>query len=292
MVESRKRRNEGRGIDVARIRTVKPTFWTHPVMGRLPDLEKWLAVALLNLADDEGYFLADASIVRGAVAPFEEDSSRIRVALERLVQVGWIATQSHDELGPIGFVVKLTKHQKIDKPTPSKLKRYWQFDESSASPRQPLGEPSPTDWKGSEGSEEMEMEGNHSPVAAAPGLAAASRPRKLVTEQDGLIGDLARSWAARHPELETPTWGSEAAAVNKLAGRHGVDAVRAAFDVYLADDFVGNDGHPLKGFVARIDTYRARAAQSQDPLSNLSPAGRKTAAAGRRWLAEQEAKDG
>ena len=43
-----------------RIRTLKPEFWSHPVISRQSDAAKLLAIGLLNYADDEGYFYADA----------------------------------------------------------------------------------------------------------------------------------------------------------------------------------------------------------------------------------------
>jgi len=43
---------------------VKPEFWTHPVLGRQAPEVQLLALGLLNLADDEGYFLADSGLVR------------------------------------------------------------------------------------------------------------------------------------------------------------------------------------------------------------------------------------
>jgi DNA replication protein DnaT len=66
-----------------RIRTIKPEFWQHPVMSRLPYDTRILALGLLNLADDEGYFSADTDYIRGAVL-FREDSSNVRRMLDEL----------------------------------------------------------------------------------------------------------------------------------------------------------------------------------------------------------------
>lgn len=136
---------------MARIRTVKPEFWAHPVMGRLSDMAKWLALALLNHADDEGYFRADPAIVRGAIAPFVDDSTSIRRALDECSRAGWIEVLEHPTQGWLGKVVNFAKHQKIDRPRPSTLKDYWQFDEASTSPRRILDEASTTEGNGMEG---------------------------------------------------------------------------------------------------------------------------------------------
>ena len=75
---------------VGRIRSLKPEFWKHPVICRLPDDFQLLAISLLSMADDEGYFHADSSIVRGEVMPFRESLARIREGLDKLAEVGWI----------------------------------------------------------------------------------------------------------------------------------------------------------------------------------------------------------
>jgi hypothetical protein len=107
-----------------RIRSIKPEFWTHPVMARLEPEVQLLALALLSLADDEGYFRAEPELVRAACQPFTEDSGRITVALLTLSKVGWIEVFDTGETGLIGCVKNFRKHQVINKPRASKLKAY------------------------------------------------------------------------------------------------------------------------------------------------------------------------
>lgn len=108
-----------------RIRTVKPEFWSHPVIARLPDEVQLLALALLNYADDQGYFRATPSLVRSACRPFTEDSVSTHGCLTTLEKAGWIEVRNHPEQGPIGWVVNFTKHQAINRPSQSKLAGYW-----------------------------------------------------------------------------------------------------------------------------------------------------------------------
>jgi hypothetical protein len=124
-----------------RIRTVKPEFWTHPVMGQLEPETQLLALALLNYADDEGYFRAEASLVRSACRPFSEDSVSIHGALITLEKVGWIEVVNTGLTGVIGKIVNWEKHQRINRPTPSKLKSYL-LTENSLSPHGMLTESS------------------------------------------------------------------------------------------------------------------------------------------------------
>ncbi len=143
-----------------RIRTIKPEFWTHPILAKLDDGARLLAIGLLNLADDDGYFLAHPTLVRNALRAFDEDSTKTRRALETLSKVGWIEIREHPEQGQIGKVVNFAKHQRIDRPTASKLSTY--FD--STSPRRVLDEPSLLEGKGKEQGKEQGKEGE----AASP----------------------------------------------------------------------------------------------------------------------------
>lgn len=116
---------------MARIRTVKPEYWTHPVMGRLDDSTKCLGIAILNFSDDEGYFLADPNLVRSSCRPFDDDSAMTRCCIAKLVAAGWVEIVEHPSHGPIGKVVNFKGHQVIDRPKASKLKAYFISDESA-----------------------------------------------------------------------------------------------------------------------------------------------------------------
>jgi hypothetical protein len=110
---------------MARIRTVKPEFWRHPVYARLPDDFQLLALSLLTMADDEGYFRAEPALIRGDVQPFREDLGRISGGLQELSNQGWIEVKKHPKQGNIGRILNFEKHQRVHHPTPSKLKSYF-----------------------------------------------------------------------------------------------------------------------------------------------------------------------
>ena len=86
-------------ITMPRIRTIKPVFWSHPVISKLPDASRLMALAILNYADDHGYFLADARAVRSFARPFDDDSTISRAALDDLSRVGRRAAQAADGIG-------------------------------------------------------------------------------------------------------------------------------------------------------------------------------------------------
>jgi hypothetical protein len=124
-----------------RIRTVKPEFWTHPVMSRLEPTTQLLALALLNYADDHGYFRAEPELVRAACCPFTEASVSIHGGLTTLLKVGWIEVRNTGDTGVIGRITKWQKHQRVNRPSASKLMPYW-LTESSLNPHGRLTEAS------------------------------------------------------------------------------------------------------------------------------------------------------
>lgn len=121
-----------------RIRTLKPGFWGDERMAALPHSTRLLAIALLNFADDEGYFLANPALVRGALFPFDEDTTNVRRGLEELAQIGFVRLGIDGESRAVGQVVNFLKHQKIDRPNPSRIKGSARFVEDSSNARRGL----------------------------------------------------------------------------------------------------------------------------------------------------------
>jgi hypothetical protein len=130
-----------------RIRTIKPEFWGHPIMARQSDGVRLMAIGLLNYADDEGYFLADPILVRNALWPFDESSSKVRGLLDDLSKLGYIELSESAAHGVIGRIVNFNKHQRIDRANASKIEEY--FDSTKI--RRALDEPSLLEGKGREG---------------------------------------------------------------------------------------------------------------------------------------------
>lgn len=111
-------------VKIMRIRTIKPEFWNHPRLMRLDHGTRLLAIGLLNMADDEGYFVADEFVIRGALMPVEE-STTCRRMIDDLSTIGWIKVVETEDMGRVGKVVNFTKHQRIDRAKGSKLKSYY-----------------------------------------------------------------------------------------------------------------------------------------------------------------------
>ncbi|MCE9838798.1 hypothetical protein LZ636_03730 [Proteus terrae] len=107
---------------MARIRTIKPTFWTDEDMAEISESACLLAIGLLNYADDEGYFNANPKLIKAAIFPIRETSSSIPVLLQELSNCGYISLFSAQNGKHFGLINNFTKHQVVNKKTPSKIK--------------------------------------------------------------------------------------------------------------------------------------------------------------------------
>ena len=182
-----------------RIRTVKPEFWAHPVMSRLAYDTRILALGLLNLADDEGYFDADPDYIRGSVL-FREDSSNVRRMLDELSRSEWITLCGRPER-PIGRVVNFRKHQRVDRPQPSRLKQY-ALDESSTNDRRTLDDQSTQEQGTGKGKESpIVPKGDDTPPAPAEEDPQLLRAKGLFRMRTGtpLDRSQARAWRTAQP---------------------------------------------------------------------------------------------
>lgn len=144
-----------------RIRTVKPEFWQSEDLGNLPREVRMLAVALLNWADDEGFFKSHPRLISGSLLPFDADGERfVSKALPQLVEVGYVRLFE----GGIGQVVTFNEHQYISRATKSKLREKATTEihhelAVSLNPHGGLTEGSHLEGKGREGNREQQNGG-------------------------------------------------------------------------------------------------------------------------------------
>lgn len=115
-------------------------------MARQSDSAKLLAIGLLNYSDDEGYFYADAALIRSALRPFDDDSTIIRRCLDDLSRIGYCAIVNHPTHGDLGKVIAFASHQRVDRPKLSVIKEL--FD--STNDRRTIDDQSPLEGKGKE----------------------------------------------------------------------------------------------------------------------------------------------
>jgi hypothetical protein len=108
---------------VARIRSVKPEFHSDERLARdLTREQRLFYIGMWNEADDEGRLRANSRKLLGAIFPYEDDldGSFVDAVLVRLAETGRAVLYA---IGGerICQLTKFPKHQKVNKPTPSKL---------------------------------------------------------------------------------------------------------------------------------------------------------------------------
>ena len=118
---------------MARIRTVKPEFWTDEDLSSISETAQLMAIGLLNLADDEGFFKSNPKLIKAALFPLRETSMTIHGAVSELSNIGYITCYNGVDGKDYAQVTKFTSHQKINRPSPSKIKDLIDFTEGSVS---------------------------------------------------------------------------------------------------------------------------------------------------------------
>lgn len=108
---------------MARIRTIKPDFFTNEGMSSVPETAQLLAGGLICYADDEGYFNANPGLVKAAVFPLRDPSMPVEDCLKALVGIGYIRLGNGSDGKRYGHIVKFAEHQKVSHLTPSKIKK-------------------------------------------------------------------------------------------------------------------------------------------------------------------------
>lgn len=115
-----------------RIRTVKPEFWQDEDLAEISETARLVAIGLLNMADDEGFFNANEKLVSSLLFPLTEPSVSIHECLNQLVQSGYLKLYPCKKGKKVyGQVVNFLKHQKVNRPSHSKIKDLMQFNDNS-----------------------------------------------------------------------------------------------------------------------------------------------------------------
>src|SRR4051812_48432928 len=111
-----------------RIRTIKPEFWQSEKMAKASRQARMLFVGLWSMADDSGRTRAASRLLASTLFPYDTDApDLIDGWLAELSAIGAVRLYVVDDCHYLD-IPKWRSHQKIDKPSPSKLPG---FDESS-----------------------------------------------------------------------------------------------------------------------------------------------------------------
>lgn len=106
---------------MARIRTVKPSFWGDADVCRVSRDARLLMIGLISMADDEGRFLGSVAAINGYVYPNDDlASTKVRRWLDELARMKLVHLYSIDGIA-YGCFLSWRGHQRISHPQPSPL---------------------------------------------------------------------------------------------------------------------------------------------------------------------------
>src|SRR4051812_34796651 len=106
---------------MARIRTIKPSFWTDDKVAGLTRDQRLLAVGLISFADDDGRFVGAVSAISGYVFPHDDlPSTTVRRWRDAVVKAGLIQMYTVDGRD-YGWFPNWHKHQVINRPQQSTI---------------------------------------------------------------------------------------------------------------------------------------------------------------------------
>jgi hypothetical protein len=134
---------------MARIRTIKPEFWTSEQIVECSMSARLLFIGLWNFCDDNGIHPYTLKTIKMEIFPGDEIKlNTIENWMNELEKNGLIKTYHIDDKRYL--LVTGWQHQKIDRPNP-KHPLPVNFDELSANGQRVLDEQSPPEGKGREG---------------------------------------------------------------------------------------------------------------------------------------------
>jgi hypothetical protein len=105
---------------MARIRTIKPEFWSDKTMSKLSPMTRLFFIALWNFADDAGRARALARELAGFAFPYDDDveAKTVNSMLDELADAGRILLYEIADMRY--YQIVNWKHQVINKPTRSR----------------------------------------------------------------------------------------------------------------------------------------------------------------------------
>lgn len=113
---------------MARIRTIKPTFFRSRSVKKLTDRAKLVWIGLWNLADDDGRLVDELGILIGDLWALSVTEAKLDATLDELHRGGRIIR--YKVAGQAFIQVTGWDHQRINRATPSAIPHYSLSDES------------------------------------------------------------------------------------------------------------------------------------------------------------------
>jgi hypothetical protein len=107
---------------MARIRTIKPDFWTDSLMVQLDPLTRLLYIGMWSAADDHGALPDEPERLAMEVMP-REDPWAVEARIDLLIACGRLSRMLCDDATSFLLIDKWLLHQRVDKPSKSRIIR-------------------------------------------------------------------------------------------------------------------------------------------------------------------------
>lgn len=122
---------------MARIRTLKPEFWTDEKMAVLTPTTRLVFLGLISQADDAGRLVDNVKLLDGLLFPYTDDTCAD--SLDELAKLGRIVRYRSESGQPLIQLANWTKHQNVQKPS-----KYTLPAPSEGRVQEPSGDPPET----------------------------------------------------------------------------------------------------------------------------------------------------
>jgi hypothetical protein len=191
---------------VARIRTIKPDFWTDETVGECSPTARLLFIGTWNIADDYGNLQRSSKQIKAQLFPYDEIDCE--ALIKELISKGLVV--EYESEGKKYLHIKgFDKHQKVEKKSQARFPIY----EESGSTLVVLPEPSPTSSGSSLGREGKGRESALAEARTTPGLNLEAWDRWLTyrAERKPAI----KACSAKEAAQELASYGDQQLAVVK-----------------------------------------------------------------------------
>lgn len=138
---------------MARIRSIKPEFWTAEQVMECSPMARLLFIGMWNFCDDGGVHPASAKTLKAEVFPSDDvTTSQVEALVSELVANGLLLPYEADGKKYL-HVTGWSRHQKIEKPNfkhpgPNSATASQQVAEESPTSRRPVADELPPEWSG------------------------------------------------------------------------------------------------------------------------------------------------
>jgi len=274
---------------MGRIRTIKPEFCQSESMGRVTREARLLFILLFTIVDDEGRTRAASRMLASHLFPYDDDAPiRLPEWMAELERQGCVSLYRADGNSYLE-IVKWKSHQRIDKPTKSRLPappshdRSPETSENAPEVSRPLQDHSSLDREGKGKDQEGEEEGIIARSAGADELTRACEIYNRIAQEVG--------W----PEVQRLTNARKSKLTQRLAECGGIAGWQNAMAKARASSFLRGttgrrNGHEkwapdFDFFIQQASFTKLMEGKYDDRNSNSEPTGYSAVLAGARAAA-------